>query len=120
MKIFILEDNKERIKIFEESLIGHELFIAKDVQEAKKILKQNNYFPLIFLDHDLENRVFVPSEEENTGYAVAKFINENNVKYSHCIIHSLNPVGASNMNNILKNSIKIPFLMLNLKNLLKG
>lgn len=48
---------------------------------------------VLCLDHDLG--------EEKTGYDIAKYIVENNIPISLIQIHSANPVGRSNMNQLL-------------------
>jgi hypothetical protein len=111
MNIFILEDNKERMKIFRRNLIGNIIFHSDNVENAKKILLEES-IDVIFLDHDLDDRVYVDSNELNTGYQLAKWIFENNIKYSRVIVHSLNDVGRKNIKYILKDAELIPFTML--------
>ena len=67
---------------------------------------------IVFLDHDLGGQVFVPSSHPNTGYAVAKYMEENSVEAKQIIIHSMNPAGASNMKTVLPSAIIMPFGML--------
>jgi hypothetical protein len=66
----------------------------------------------LFLDHDLGGKDFVDSNEEETGYQVAKFILEKGIKYEVCIIHSMNYAGAENMFRVLPKSRHIPFHMI--------
>jgi CheY-like chemotaxis protein len=109
MRIFILEDSEERRRIFREMLSPpHTLSFFGHVKEAKTALVADGPFDLIFLDHDLDNRVFVDSEEENTGYQLAKYIAENNVR-SKIIIHSMNPYGAERMQQVLPDAQRISF-----------
>lgn len=108
MKIFILEDNLDRIKAFKQNLIGHELFIASDVEIAKTMLKFNQ-FEFIFLDHDLGGEVYVNSEFPNTGYQLAKWIKDNNITYKRLYVHSCNPVGAMNIKSLIPEAELIPF-----------
>jgi hypothetical protein len=56
----------------------------------------------------------VDSSEENTGYTVAKFLKEklDNGKFESfpdIIIHSYNPIGADNIQNLFPFSQKLPF-----------
>ena len=111
MNIFILEDDEERMKKFRRNLIGHIIFHSDNVENAKEILLKES-IDIIFLDHDLDNRVYVDSNEPNTGYQLAKWIFENNIKYSRLIVHSLNDAGRRNIKSILKNAELIPFFML--------
>ena len=96
MKIFILEDNDERIKLFNRWFSKHTLVFSKEVNDAFKKI-QFDKFDLIFLDHDLDNRHYVDSNEENTGYQLAKMIHETVNKHTKVIVHSLNIVGVRNM-----------------------
>lgn len=108
MKILIVEDDFTRIKMFKSWLIGFDYDVCEDADPA--IEKVNNEkYDLIFLDHDLGGRVFVDSNDKNTGYQVAKAIVNSINKDSFVIIHSLNPVGAEKMANILPNSMKRQF-----------
>lgn len=113
MKIFFLEDNMNRytkfFKWIETKCKWPNVLSASDADEAISILKENKKFDIIFLDHDLGGKVFVDSNEDNTGYRVAKFIKDNGIKYKQCIIHSQNPAGAINMERILDGSIRVPF-----------
>lgn len=114
MKIFILEDSSVRIQKFIDNLNkqGVIFFIAKSAEEAYEILSEHKEFDLIFLDHDLGGKVFVDSNESNTGYQVAKFITKHNIKSKRIIAHSLNNVGAENIKNILPQTELISFFNL--------
>lgn len=115
MNILILEDNIDRINKFKELFDNQELFIFDNVKDAYHACV-NNEFAVMFLDHDLDNRIWVNSNEENTGYQFIKYLVENNnhqCKNSLIYIHSMNPVGANNMLNLLLDNgydgIWIPF-----------
>ncbi len=112
MKIFILEDNPERIKTFKEILKEHELTIAENVEQAKKAYGKGD-FDILFLDHDLGGRVYVPSAEPNTGYQFAEFIKDDdpNCADKEIIIHSMNPAGCQAMQHVLPWAQLIPFLV---------
>lgn len=116
MKIFILEDMEERISKFEEVLPkaypGCELFIVTTAAEGKKILAREKNFDLILLDHDLGGETFVDSENENTGYQVAKFIAHNNITCPTLVTHSMNVWGARNILSVLPECVHIPFSVL--------
>jgi CheY-like chemotaxis protein len=105
--IFILEDMDERIDAYRKKFPTDTLTVARTAKEAIEILEKNLNFDLICLDHDLGLRAFVDSNDENTGYQVAKFLS---MKYVSCpiIIHSLNPVGAKNMQMCLPQAKRIP------------
>ncbi len=114
MKILILDDDKFRHQQFihnfscnsENDIIG-----VYTVDEAIKLLESNIY-DIIFLDHDLGGAVYVDSDgEEPTGYTVAKWMVEHPERIpKHVYIHSLNPVGAQRIKQILPNSVIAPGL----------
>jgi len=117
MKIFILEDSKERIKWFKEVFSSESnLFFADNVEEAKKILLENSEFDILFLDHDLDQKIFVNSNEQNTGYQLARFLVENKISFMSIIIHSMNIFGSCRMFDVLKkiseNVHRVPFPIL--------
>lgn len=116
MKIFILEDAPARIDYFfyyfKRIFPGYKIYLATDVDQAEDILTKNKEWDKIFLDHDLEGNVYVPSSHRQTGYTVAKYIKENNIEYDELIIHTQNPVGAKNIKDILPDGKLIPFPVL--------
>jgi CheY-like chemotaxis protein len=103
MKIFVLEDNDERIQFFKEKLGDiHTLTFSKKVPEAIEIIK-NDEFTTFFLDHDLDDRTYVNSDEPNTGFQLCKWLKENPEYLPFQIfIHSMNSVGAQRMYDELK------------------
>jgi hypothetical protein len=126
MRIFILEDNQERIdefiKRFDEvkninDFFDIELDIAKSAKSALKMLnkalKENKKYDLMFLDHDLGKEVYVDSSDKNTGYFVIKQFNYSfekiltvsDIGIPKIIIHSYNVIGAHNMRLQLSNHI---------------
>lgn len=116
MRVFVLEDRDERMpllrkwldkKLNDEYTLTH----CKEVAIAMDILSRDT-FNIFFLDHDLDHKAFVPSQHENTGYQLAKFMAEKKIKYTQCFIHSMNPQGAYNMSRHLPNAIVIPFNIL--------
>ncbi len=107
MNIFILEDNQERIKVFRKYYPKADIYT--NVIDAKNHIKDKKY-DIIFLDHDLGNDIYVPSEREDTGYQFAKYLEkEIDISFINIIIHSCNPVGARNIRNILGKGTCIPF-----------
>lgn len=111
MDIFILEDDDNRIKIFKEKLKEHKLDIFKDVNDDSIKAIQDNLYGVIFLDHDLGGKVYVDSQEENTGFQMCRYLNKGRNNDSQIIIHSHNPVGAINIFNALRsrNKYRLPF-----------
>jgi CheY-like chemotaxis protein len=107
LNILVLEDDEERHKRFSRNLIGHDFVIVASVQSAIFYLKKKNW-DMLYLDHDLGGQVYVPSGP-NTGYEVAKWLEENpEYKPTKIILHSFNPVGAENMQQALPEAIKYP------------
>ena len=107
MNIFILEDDPLRMKLFKQTLIGHNVDHADNVTDGKKLLTENEY-DLILLDHDLGGEQMVNSADENTGYQLAKFIRDDNIS-ARVIVHSYNPAGAKNILAVLPRAAYIPF-----------
>ena len=102
MKIFILEDDAERIKFFSSWGLDKELVIVNNAVDAIWILKIIK-FDYLFLDHDLLGLSFVDSSDVNTGAEVCRNITQFN-KTANILIHSWNEVGVKNMNDILKDN----------------
>ena len=103
MKILVVEDSDKRIEWFLHEFSDHEVTIAKNVLEGKKRVIASKY-DLIFLDHDLGEKVFMSSQEENTGYQVAKAIRESINSHTRVVIHSWNLAGANNISSILRHA----------------
>lgn len=110
--IVILEDDTNRMREFYKKLKDRatiEWFEDVDMCEAF-IIENKNKVSMIFLDHDLGGEIYVNSQEYNTGYTMAKKIKEiYGEKYPEIIIHSLNPAGAKNIQDVLPNGERIPF-----------
>lgn len=109
MKIFILEDNQERIKIFLEKY--PKAIVAKTATDAIAILSKQKTWDKIFLDHDLGNEIFVDVNVQNTGSEVARWMSEHPIE-GEIIIHSLNPIGVRHMMALLPKAEYIPFYRL--------
>jgi len=111
-KIFVLEDSIERIKEFQKYLAGKEVVYTDDVDIAIRELRKTK-FDLIFLDHDLDGKVFVDSTVEKTGYHVITCLAGSINEETEVIVHSLNPTGAANMIKAHPfNVVHIPFNLL--------
>lgn len=100
MKIFILEDNEERIKWFVKSFSEDELVISNMASLSIEILKTIK-FQLIFLDHDLGGKAFVNSDREDTGAEVAREMRNSMNSDTPVVIHSLNKHGAQRIESTL-------------------
>lgn len=108
MKILIVEDSHQRIHWFMHELEGHDVKVAMDAETGKALILKEKY-DIIFLDHDLGDRAFVDSDDPNTGFQVAKVQLESINLDTETIVHSLNPVGAQNIKNLLPNCRCQPF-----------
>lgn len=112
-KILFLDDDPARWGIFSRLLIGtaNTVVWAETSKDAIRHLSSND-FDVVLLDHDLGGRIFVESGP-GTGYEVARWLEMHPDKIPEkVIIHSLNPDGAQNINNVLPNAVQIPFLEL--------
>ena len=110
LKILILEDDLERHITFRRKLLNYELTIVDNVKSAIEEYKKIPYWNAIFIDHDLGQRVYVPSEEENTGYQFAKFLSTQKIDERTVIVcHSMNSVGAQKIQEALPRTVRIPF-----------
>ena len=122
MKILILEDSPERIIKFKELFKNQELYIFGNAHLAFCECLYTE-FNIMLLDHDLDGRIWVDSDEENTGFAFIKFLVAAlpRIQTKALIyIHSMNPIGANKMLNLLKDDgrdgIWIPFPQLKINN----
>jgi Cyclic-phosphate processing Receiver domain len=98
----------ERIHAFQKILANHDLYFFNNVEEAKKGFDLLGPFDFIFMDHDMDGRVYVPSDEPNTGYQLAKHIANKGTK-AEIIIHSMNVPGADRILAELPQAKHIPF-----------
>lgn len=110
MKILILEDDPNRVVLFKKHLCAYTVYYTDTVDGAVELLKEHEDFDIYFLDHDLGGEVYVDSMEKNTGFQFAKILSKRKTR-SPIIIHSMNPIGAENMAQELRNKkvYKLPF-----------
>lgn len=110
MRVFILEDDAERIAQFKLHLDGLDTVIAENIVDAAAVL--NGPWDYVFLDHDLGGKVFVAPEDENTG---SEFVRRYGDKLGEAtvVIHSWNIYAAKGMYKTLKelelNAYIVPF-----------
>ena len=90
MNIFILEDDAARIEWFTRELADHNLMIVNTTSFVKSLL-ENIVIDIYFLDHDLGNKVYQPSDT-NSGMHVANILAclMNHLEKSIFVIHSWN------------------------------
>lgn len=101
MRIFILEDDRQRNLLFRDVAFGLDATFSESYAEA--IQKYNPPYDVIFLDHDLGDRTYVHSDDENTGASFARWMPPAPaVNAPLVIVHSYNPDGAENMRRTLE------------------
>lgn len=104
MNIFLLEDDETRIRRFKTAAANfdHTITVAVDFEEAKK-LYQSGMYDYLFLDHDLGQKQYVDSSEQNTGAEFCRWLRDNkhSEPFSGTVIHSFNVDGAKIMQLIL-------------------
>ena len=108
ISVMLLDDDERRHTWFKKRFDGDELSIAVTVDEAKELLAENNY-DAIFLDHDLLPHHYESNEHRdfaNTGYAVAKWLNERSdlQRAATIIVHTRNADAAIPMVQKLRES----------------
>lgn len=103
MKIFVLEDNAERVGYFYKQFLFHELTVCNNVGSAFKILCAEK-FDVMFLDHDLGDLAFVDVESENTGSELCRRMDKTINTDVAVLIHSWNENGAKKMKSLLENN----------------
>ena len=116
MRILILEDDDNRNSTFQRNFCSEqtEVVIVKEAIHAINYLNNENW-DVLFLDHDLGGAVHVAETEENTGSAVARWLNVNPKKEpAIVIIHSLNNDGRLNMKRLIPKAIIFPFAWIKL------
>jgi hypothetical protein len=120
--IFLLDDDLRRHRWFVKRFKGDQVDVAETVSEAKKLLQENTY-DAVFLDHDLlpEHYESEEKDDENTGYAVARWLGENKNLQSAAtiIVHTRNSLGGMRMVDILRDNQRnveyVPYPLLDMK-----
>ncbi len=121
INVFLLDDDRRRHRWFEKRFEGDEIDIVETVAEAKELLAEKSY-DAIFLDHDLLPHHYKSDEpdDENTGYAIADWLNENKElqRAATYIVHTRNSDGGIRMVEVLRESGRqaeyVPFPMLDI------
>lgn len=92
MKILFIDDIRNPFDYI-DNVDGVYVAIARNSHDALEALKEFT-FDIVFFDHDLG--------EDRTGYDIAKWIVENNIKIKQGFkIVSSNPVGRFNISQLL-------------------
>lgn len=123
-RVLIVEDDEARCAWFRERLSGSQLDVTCDVRTAIQWLGERDY-RAVLLDHDLTDAHYFSNEpdDENTGYAVARWLADNPTAQRDALIliHSLNYPGAARMLDVLREAgreaehIPFPYLQTNLR-----
>lgn len=93
MKIFILEDDEQRIDLLLVMLAGHELTVARSCTDVAKFQPP---YDLLLLDYDLGGRQMV--EHPDCGLTFVRLIKDKlKGRSMGAIVHSYNPDGARSM-----------------------
>jgi len=104
MRILFLDDDPQRHFTFQRCTIGRNRTQVEAVDAAHDELLNatDNHFDIVSLDHDLEGKIYQPSDEKS-GAEVCRFLATMPVEAlpQKIILHSFNPTGVSNMMNIL-------------------
>jgi hypothetical protein len=97
MNILFLDDDDSRQRAFKGRIEPHvSLYAAWAVWDARALLSNVRTYDACFLDHDLGNLTYVPTDDqEHSGNMVAKHIAElPAAKYPKLVVlHSLNDAG---------------------------
>lgn len=107
MRVFILEDDRNREEAIREALRGRfgdgiGIVAASSAEEARAILELNRSWDLVFLDHDLAGIVPKGEPVPRDGQHVAHAIVELGVQASLFLIQSVNADGAQKIKAILE------------------
>ncbi len=112
MKILILDDMEIRHKYYAEKYAGHDIVHTFKFFTFLDALHEQSPFDLIHLDHDLGDFIKNPDHwvdgwgskrefnGQNAAFEVVRLPDE--LLPSEVIIHSINPVGAKAMFDIIK------------------
>jgi len=100
IRVFLLDDDERRHRWFTTRFKGDLVDIAHNVAEARRLLSAGSY-DAIFLDHDLhpEHYNAESTDDERTGYAVARWLcsNPELQRASTILVHTRNADGAMRM-----------------------
>ena len=119
IRVFLLDDDTRRHRWFATRFKGDFIDIAHNVREAQQLLSASSY-DAIFLDHDLhpEHYNSDSTDDERTGYAVARWLcsNPELQRASTILVHTRNADGAMRMVAELRNAGRtadyVPFPLL--------
>lgn len=100
-RVLVVEDYRDRVEaLVRDGVILTEFTHASNALEALDLLDRP--WDVVFLDHDLETYIADPYPKEVTGADVARAMVRSGWMPKAVIIHSMNPAGAKEMEDILK------------------
>lgn len=102
MRILFLDDDPNRHEKFQLGTIGVTKVMVTTPEETIDYLMGDDRFDIVCLDHDLEGKIYCPSDERS-GFAVCQFLNTMPVEKlpGKVILHSYNEEGVENMHREL-------------------
>jgi len=108
MRALVLDDDLSRLESFRtKALAGHEVTTVSRVSDCIEQLMDHE-FDMLFLDHDLDGKVYVPSGP-GTGYAVAEWLRDHpERKPKKIVLHTFNQFGAAKMKEVLPEAEYVP------------
>jgi CheY-like chemotaxis protein len=108
MKILILDDSQSRLLTFRRKLIGAVVICVEHVSDCIREIEENEPFDYIFLDHDLDGKIYVPSGP-GTGYEVAQWLKNHPDKMpGKVIFHTCNEKAGPLMLEELPDAVFLP------------
>lgn len=104
LEVLFLDDNAARTAAFRSSVPFATLTsTAKEcIEELKKTPEQG--WDVVFLDHDLENEIYVDGERDDCGMEVVRWIVKNKPQIKKIIVHTHNTKAGLLMEDALKNA----------------
>lgn len=119
LAVFVLDDDVRRHEWFQKRFPKDILHVAETAPEGIEMLSRE-YYDAIFLDHDLlpEHYHATETDDERTGYAVARWLAENSqYQVSATItVHTRNADGAMRMVELMRGAGRqadyVPFPLL--------
>ena len=105
LRVFLLDDDTLRHDWFTKQFKGDRLHLTAEPARAIEMLSEN-YYDLIFLDHDLlpEHYHSDTLDDERSGYAVARWLSTRPDRQaaSTIVVHTRNADGALRMVKLLR------------------
>ena len=105
LRVFLLDDDPLRHEWFTKQFKGDRLHLTAEPERAIEMLSEN-YYDLVFLDHDLlpEHYHSDTLDDDRSGYAVARWLasRPDRQASSSIVVHTRNADGALRMVKLLR------------------